>query len=277
VRKPTSYEGPSKDFAVCYANSVLKPMLLLGGDRQPTRSEVTRGARAALRMHNLTASPHDLAGSPHNLAGSPRNLAGSPDDPAHDLGFVRLLVNEIQARHHLLEAEAAALNATERGAVQLTFSCIHAWLRAAGANIMPPSGATARPALRPAPFDRLQGGWGEEGRATSHAGPAGVCHAGGRVGYCDVTTEGPSDCRTDDKGSWTLRQQEGALYEDLFAQCKARCMQCANCNYVSVSKGGRYGATKATCDWFRNCTSGPLQTAFGGGTYTTFEVIRGRG
>ena len=83
-------------------------------------------------------------------------------------------------------------------------------------------------------------------------------------------------------------------------------MQCANCNYVSVSKGGRraattphrlspsnpnytspylpisrcisrYGATTATCDWFRNCTSGPLQTAFGGGTYTTFEVIRGRG
>ena len=46
----------------------------------------------------------------------------------HNLGFVKLLVDEIEARHQLLKANAATLKATERGVVQLSFSCIHAWL-----------------------------------------------------------------------------------------------------------------------------------------------------
>ena len=47
----------------------------------------------------------------------------------HNLGFVKQLVDEIDARHQLLKADAATLDATERGVVQLSFSCIHAWLR----------------------------------------------------------------------------------------------------------------------------------------------------
>ena len=67
LRAPTSYEGVSKDFALCYSNSVLKPLLRLGLD-------VEKGE-----------------GGDHHL---PRQ---------HNLGFVQLLVDEIEARHHLLQ------------------------------------------------------------------------------------------------------------------------------------------------------------------------------
>ena len=67
LRAPTSYEGVSKDLALCYSNSVLKPLLRLGLD-------VEEGE-----------------GGDHYL---PRQ---------HNLGFVQLLVDEIEARHHLLQ------------------------------------------------------------------------------------------------------------------------------------------------------------------------------
>ena len=52
----------------------------------------------------------------------------------------------------LLKANAATLDATERGVVQISFSCIHAWLRAAAAEILP-----AETMTRATPFNRLQG------------------------------------------------------------------------------------------------------------------------
>ena len=152
---------------------------------------------------------------------------------------------------------------------------------------------------RAAPFDQLQGGWGE-GEATTTPGatvaprrghqghqhsrggttaaPAGVCGAGGRVGYCDVTEDGPSDCATDHKGTWPLHKKNGSNFVE---QCKARCRRCANCNFVSVSQvslrqGFKHSFSRieptSACKWFSNCTSGPLQTARGGERYTTFVV-----
>ena len=145
---------------------------------------------------------------------------------------------------------------------------------------------------RAAPFGKLQGGWGE-GEATrpppgaavmarpgqhsrgpgTTAAPAGVCGAGGRVGYCDVTEDGPSDCATDHKGSWPLHKKNGS---DFAEQCQARCKRCANCRYVSVSQA-RYRGAASACKWFSKCTSGPLHigpTTLGGETYTTFVVRR---
>ena len=142
---------------------------------------------------------------------------------------------------------------------------------------------------RAAPFGKLQGGWGE-GEATrpapgaavmarpgqhsrgpgTTAAPAGVCGAGGRVGYCDVTNDGPSDCATDLKGSWPLPKKNGS---DFVEQCQARCRRCANCNFVSISQAK---GSASACDWFTKCTSGPLQTAFGGESYTTFVVRKQR-
>ena len=141
LRRPTSYEGPSKDFALCYSNSVLKPLLRLG-------TGTTEG---------------DLDGRDAHLAGElERDLeAGDRDLPARrdlalDLGFVQHLVDEIEARHRLLSAQAASLNATDRGVVQLSFSCIHAWLRAAAGGTFAPE---VEAATRAAPFDQLEGGW----------------------------------------------------------------------------------------------------------------------
>ena len=57
-----------------------------------------------------------------------------------------------EARHQLLKANAATLDATERGVVQISFSCIHAWLRVAAAEILP-----AETMTRATPFNRLQG------------------------------------------------------------------------------------------------------------------------
>ena len=112
LRAPSSYRllgtahAPVRaDFAACYSNSVLRPLLRL---------------------------------------------------KEHDLAFIKQLVNEIEARHQLLKANAATLDATERGVVQISFSCIHAWLRAAAAEILP-----AETMTRATPFNRLQGGWGE--------------------------------------------------------------------------------------------------------------------
>ena len=146
---------------------------------------------------------------------------------------------------------------------------------------------------RAAPFDQLQGGWGE-GEATTTPGatvaprrghqghqhsrggttpaPAGVCVTGGRVGYCDVTEDGPSDCATNHKGTWPLHKKNGSNFIE---QCKARCKRCANCRYVSVSQARYRGATSA-CKWFSKCTSGPLHTALGGERYTTFVVRKKR-
>jgi len=241
LRKPTSYLSETKDFVQCYSNSVLKPLLLLD----------EKGEGGVPRPHNLK--------------------------------FVKLLVDEIEARHQLLKADAATLNGTERGVVQMSFSCIHAWLRAAGAEILP-----AEAMARAAPFNRLQGGWGA-GEATitpgaaamarhGHQGhqhswggttvaAAGVCSTGGRVGYCDATNDGPSDCSTDHKGTWPLHKKNGS---DFTEQCQARCRRCANCRYVSILQA-KHGGTSA-CDWFSNCTSGPLQTAFDGMSYTTYAV-----
>ena len=144
---------------------------------------------------------------------------------------------------------------------------------------------------RASPIDKLQGGWGE-GEATSTtpgaavaprrgqharggttAAPAGVCGAGGRVGYCDVTDDGPSDCATDQKGTWPLHKKNGTG-SNFIEQCKARCSRCANCNFVSVSQATSGSAS--ACDWFTKCTSGLLQTAFGGESYTTFLVRKQR-
>ena len=112
LRAPSSYRliGTARapvraDFAACYSNSVLRPLLHL---------------------------------------------------EKHNLGFIQKLVDEIEARHQLLKANAATLDATERGVVQISFSCIHAWLRAAAAEILP-----AETMTRATPFNRLQGGWGE--------------------------------------------------------------------------------------------------------------------
>ena len=117
-RAPSSYQlktgGVRADFAACYSNSVLRPLLLLA----------EKGEGGVPRPHNL--------------------------------GFVKQLVHEIDARHQLLKADAATLDATERGVVQLSFSCIHAWLRTAAAEMLP-----AETMARATPFDRLQGGWGE--------------------------------------------------------------------------------------------------------------------
>ena len=166
-----------------------------------------------------------------------------------------------------------------------SFSCIHAWLRAAGAQILP-----AEAMGRAAPLDKLQGGWGEgeatrpapeaaamaaarpgrHSRGGTTAASAGVCGAGGRVGYCDVTEDGPSDCATDHKGSWPLHKKNGS---DFAEQCQARCKRCANCNFVSISQATD---SASSCDWFTKCTSGPLQTAFGGESYTTFVVRKQR-
>jgi hypothetical protein len=68
IRTPTSYEGTSKDFALCFSNSVLKPLLRLGSDEKGGEGE--GGGRHLPRQHNL--------------------------------GFVQLLVDEIEARHQLL-------------------------------------------------------------------------------------------------------------------------------------------------------------------------------
>ena len=57
----------------------------------------------------------------------------------HNLGFVKLLVDEIEARHQLFKANAATLKATERGVVQLSFSCIHAWLYVKTARLPRPA------------------------------------------------------------------------------------------------------------------------------------------
>ena len=122
---------------------------------------------------------------------------------------------------------------------------------------------------RAAPFNRLQGGWGA-GEATitpgaaamarhGHQGhqhswggttvaAAGVCSTGGRVGYCDATNDGPSDCSTDHKGTWPLHKKNGS---DFTEQCQARCRRCANCRYVSILQA-KHGGTSA-CDWFSNC------------------------
>ena len=108
LRAPSSYRligtagAPVRvDFAACYSNSVLRPLLHL---------------------------------------------------KEHNLGFIQKLVDEIEARHQLLKANAATLDATERGVVQISFSCIHAWLRAAAAEILP-----AETMTRATPFNRLQG------------------------------------------------------------------------------------------------------------------------
>ena len=119
LRAPTSYQlkgaAVRADFAACYSNSVLRPLLLL---------DDKKGEGGVPRPHNLD--------------------------------FVKQLVDEIDARHQLLKADAATLDATERGVVQMSFSCIHAWLRAAAAEMLP-----AEAMARATPFDRLQGGWGE--------------------------------------------------------------------------------------------------------------------
>lgn len=265
-RSPTSYQGLSKDFALCYSNSVLKPLLRLGLDEKG----VAWGG----------------------YGGVPRQ---------HNLGFVRLLVDEIETRHQLLKADA--VDATERGVVQMSFSCIHAWLRAAAAEILP-----AEAMARAAPFDQLQGGWldttptrgaeevARRGQGTTPV-PSGICGARGRVGYCVVTnsycvgnpppaiscaprasqTAAPHlranlrmshapDCARDHQGSWPLTKKNGGVYSNPVEQCHARCRRCANCRFVSISQA------TSTCHWFTSCTLGPLQTAFGADTNTTFQV-----
>ena len=78
IRTPTSYEGTSKDFALCFSNSVLKPLLRLGSDEKGGEGE--GGGRHLPRQHNL--------------------------------GFVQLLVDEIEARHHSCSHPSPSPNPT---------------------------------------------------------------------------------------------------------------------------------------------------------------------
>ena len=148
LRRPTSYEGPSKDFALCYSNSVLKPLLRLG-------TGTTKGDLDGREAHLAGDLERDIEAGDRDPPARDRDLPARRD-LALDLGFVQHLVDEIEARHHLLSAQAASLNATERGVVQLSFSCIHAWLRAASGGTF---ASEVEAAARAAPFDQLEGGW----------------------------------------------------------------------------------------------------------------------
>jgi len=77
-------------------------------------------------------------------------------------------------------------------------------------------------------------------------------------GYCEPAFNG--DCESDSKGAWTLAAREP------FSACYARCMACANCNFVSFS------AKERDCSWYSECDTDGLHTD--GPVGSTFRTVR---
>ena len=101
LRRPTSYEGPSKDFALCYSNSVLKPLLRLGAG-------TTEGDLDGREAHLAGDLERDLEAGDAHLEAGDRDLPARRD-LALDLGFVQHLVDEIEAPlHRTISAQTLA-------------------------------------------------------------------------------------------------------------------------------------------------------------------------
>ena len=73
-------------------------------------------------------------------------------------------------------------------------------------------------------------------------------------GFCGETDPAVvSDCRTDAFGAWGLRAAEAVSWSSAARACVPRCMECANCRFVTISLQHR------DCSWFAKCSAGRLQ------------------
>jgi FkbM family methyltransferase len=63
------------------------------------------------------------------------------------------------------------------------------------------------------------------------------------AGYCAITEPGSGDCRAGDRGAWKFNNK----ISDVLAECKASCLRCVRCNYISLNLNER------ECDWFHAC------------------------
>lgn len=75
-------------------------------------------------------------------------------------------------------------------------------------------------------------------------------------GYCEETSEGPSNCERDGKGAWFLPNSTWHDREPWVAcaqWCLARCARCARCTHVSLS------LKWMECSWFARCNSRSLR------------------
>ncbi len=86
------------------------------------------------------------------------------------------------------------------------------------------------------------------------------------TGYCSATIDGwEGDCTKGHAGTWRISP---SLPDH--AACIERCLACARCRFVSVSlKNG-------DCSWSAGCAVGSLSLVYGGESYTTYRVRRGR-
>ena len=94
--------------------------------------------------------------------------------------------------------------------------------------------------------------WPVLGPSRQYASPA---HEGDYSnGTCAETTmSGPRSCSEESDGAWRLSRYEAASWDRAFRSCRAGCLNCTNCAYISVS------LVDGECSWFSACDLGRLK------------------
>jgi len=162
------------------------------------------------------------------------------------------LHGEITARSKALSANAPG------GTVQLSFSCVHSWIRAALLG----AGSHGKPSAVNQTLESHYRRWLRPPVVL----PVHTLHEDAScpqeyVGYCGVTSV-TSDCERGDQGAWDFSQLGTADRDG----CLNKCRQCTRCRWVSFSFANK------DCSWYNSCSPGMLRTRFGGETYVTMKL-----
>lgn len=101
----------------------------------------------------------------------------------------------------------------------------------------------------------------EGGRATV---PPGLLLPGAQPGFCGPRkAPDGGDCDTGDRGSWRMSRFRNFNVSSCLQRCQ---MECARCQYVSVSLLGH------DCSWWASCDLGQLWTQGRKATYQSLRV-----